>query len=62
MRDFVHIGQFKMDLEHEKLTSKRLNASKKLKQTISEAESIAISNLIEKINHHVEKSRRLKAQ
>lgn len=41
-------------IEHEKLTSKRLNASKKLKQTISEAESIAISNLIEKINHHVE--------
>ena len=41
-------------IEREKLTSKRLNASKKLKQTISEAESIAISNLIEKVNEHVE--------
>ena len=41
-------------IEREKLTSKRLNASKKLKQTISEAESIAISNLIDKINQHVE--------
>lgn len=41
-------------VEREKLTSKRLNASKKLKETISEAESIAISNLIDKINQHVE--------
>ena len=31
MRDFVHIGQFKMDLEHEKLTRSLL-----ISQTIDE--------------------------